>query len=171
MDALVPYIGLVGSVFSTVLTVYFWLVKAQRERPNLQGFPAERELFLGNQTAGKRHIGVKLGLVIANYSTLPNAILSVGMAVKQRDGTWLPLEDVTFDKQTPPPCNVPSLQTVLLRVIGRANVAGVDALEQGGNVLGNYVNHYFTSPREFRLDLHALNDRVFNATLSYASSA
>jgi hypothetical protein len=170
MEALVPYAGLVGSVFSTVLTVYFWLAKARRERPNLQGFPVDRELFLGNQSAGKRQIGVKLGLVVANYCTLPNAILSVGMAVKQRDGTWLPLEDVAFDKQTPPPCNVPSLQTVLLRVVGRANVVGVGALEQGGNVLGNYLNHYFSSPREFRVELHALNDRTFTAALSYASS-
>src|ERR1700733_2452003 len=107
MEAWIPYVGLVGSVFSTVLTVYFWLVKASRERPNLQAFAADRELFLGNQTAGKRQIGVKLGVVIANYSTLPNAILGVAVAVKLKDQTWLPLEDVTFDKQTPLPCNVP----------------------------------------------------------------
>jgi hypothetical protein len=170
MEALVPYAGLVGSVFSTVLTVYFWLLKANRERPNLQGFPADRELFLGNRATGKRQIGVKLGAVVANYSTLPNAILSVAVAVKQKDGIWLPLEDVTFDKQTPLPCNVPSLQTVLLRVMGRANFANVDALEQGGNILGNYLNHYFTSPREFRVELRALNDRTFTATLAYAAS-
>jgi hypothetical protein len=170
MEAFVPYVGLAGSVFSTVLTVYFWLVKSRRERPDLRGFLADRELFLGTQTADRRQIGVKLGLVVANYSSLPNAILGVSMSAKQRDGTWLALEDVTFDKQTPMPFNVPSLQTVLLRVTGRANLASVGTLEQGGNLLGNYITHYLTNPREFRVELQALNDRRFTATLTFPAA-
>src|SRR6516162_5814151 len=107
MEALVPYVGVAGSLFSTLLTLYFWFVKARREQPNLRPYLVDREFFLGAQTASQRQIGFKLGIVVANYSELPNALLGVAVAFKQSDGGWLAADQVSFDKQTPMPFNIP----------------------------------------------------------------
>src|SRR5437868_1960188 len=63
-----------GSIFSTIATFYFWLVKARGERTNLKPYAVDREFFLGNGTAETRQVGFKAGIVVANYSTLPNAL-------------------------------------------------------------------------------------------------
>src|SRR4051812_22309103 len=99
MDAYMQYFSIAGSVFSTLITVYFWFVKARGERPNLQTYIVDREMFLGNSDAQYRQIGLKLGLIVANYSTLPNAVLGAQIAIQKRDGTWHDVEGVAFDQQ------------------------------------------------------------------------
>src|SRR6185369_694882 len=58
-----------------------------------------------------------LRLAIANYSTLPNALLGCRFTVKGKDGAWLPLQLrarwnnlASFEL----PLNLPSMQTVPL---------------------------------------------------------
>src|SRR6516225_9371872 len=101
MDAFMPFLSLAGSAFSTVLTVVFWVSKYRRELPDLRAHLVDRELFLGAGTADQRQLGLKLGILVANYSALPNAILGVKLALKGADGNWVNVQDVAFDKQTP----------------------------------------------------------------------
>ncbi|HYV34262.1 MAG TPA: hypothetical protein VE988_01075 [Gemmataceae bacterium] len=117
MDVVIRYLSLAGSVFSTLITVYFWFVKWRRELPNLKAYIVDREIFLGNMTAEQRQLGLKFGIIVANYSYLPNALLGVRLALKlQGENKWLDVEDVTYDQQTPMPFNLPGLQTALVRV-------------------------------------------------------
>ena len=160
MESLLSYASISGSVFSTIATFYFWLVKARGERTNLKPYAVDREFFLGNSGAEKRQIGLKMGLVIANYSTLPNAILKVKLQLRGRGEQWIDVAGVAFDKQTPLPFNLPPLHTVLLRLNGTLNFPYAANLEEGNKALGNYIREHLAEPRMARLELHSLNGRV-----------
>jgi hypothetical protein len=157
--------SMAGSAFSTAATAYFWLVRARREKPQLKSYLVNRELFYGLQRPPDRHIGLKLGIVVANYSLLPNALLSINLWFKRRDDTWHPVHNPTFDKQTPLPFNVPSMQTVMLWVNGTLAFPIDDKLEEGG--LPGYVDHYLTDPREIKVQLRGLSGRLYTEVLSY----
>lgn len=162
-----------GSAFSTIATGYFWLVRAKRERPNLRAHLVEREIFLSSGRAETRHLGLKLGIIVANYSLLPNALLGVQLAFKLRDGSWQPVQNVRFDQATPLPFNIPSMQTVMLRVNGSLVFPTNKQFEEdnGGNILGGYVDHYLTDPREIRCELQHLNGRPCREVLTYSTKA
>ena len=64
--------------------------------------------------------------VVANYSTLPNALLGVDASVKMRDGSWQPAE-TRLDPKTPLPINVPSLHTVRLDLVVTLAAIGIVA--------------------------------------------
>jgi hypothetical protein len=163
----VSLVSLVGAAFSTVTTVYYWFVRARGERPNLKAELVEREWFLGAGTAEKRQLGFKLGLVVANGSTLPNAVLGIRLWVKQREGKWLEAEHVVLDKSTPQPCNLPALQTGYIVVNGNLTFPTLQELEQGGNkALVAYADHFLASPRTFRVELKGLNDRRFTNVIT-----
>jgi hypothetical protein len=161
-------LSLAGSAFSTVCTAYFWLVRVQRERPQLSPFVIDREFFLGGMTTQSRQIGFKVGLVIANYSTLPNAVLGAGVGLHGKEGGIEEIAPVTFDKQTPLPLNVPPLQTVLLRLQGNLTFPYTDALEQGSKTVGAYLQRFLADSWRLRLELHNLNNRrdVFDLPLA-----
>ncbi len=157
MDAMSAF-SMAGSAFSTVATGYFWLVRSRRERPNLRPHVADRDFYLGSGTAESRQIGLKLGLIVANYSLLPNALLGVGVAVHQADCSWQPMQRVTFDAATPLPFNIPSMQTVLLRVNGYLSFPTVAELETGSKTLAAYLGHYLAEPKRFQVELRSLNN-------------
>src|SRR5215467_7462186 len=117
MDSLGTYIGYAGSAVSMLTTLYFWHVRMRNERPNLSPHLVDKEFFLGMSRDGVRQIGVKAGFVVANQSVLPNAILGARLWVRTRTD-WQEVGNLAFDKQTPQPFNLPSLQTVLLRLTG-----------------------------------------------------
>lgn len=160
MDSFVAYASFVGSAFSTVATAYFWFVRARGERPNLRPYVIDREFFLGAMTPDSRHIGLKLGLVVANYSTLPNALLKATMQVRGRTGQWLAVADFAFDKATPLPFNLPPLTTVLLRLNGTLTFPFAAGLEDGNKTVANYLREHVAEPRMVRVELHSLKDRV-----------
>ncbi|MCI0458057.1 MAG: hypothetical protein L0Z62_13920 [Gemmataceae bacterium] len=165
---MVALASLMGAVFSTITTVYFWFVRARGERPDLRCELVERELFLGAGAADRRQVGLKVSLVAANYSSLPNAVLAVKLWVKQREGTWLEAEKVSFDKTTPRPFNIPALQTALLNVNGTLTFPAVSELEQGGSkALVAYADRFLASPREIRVELKGLNEQRFTSIVSY----
>lgn len=151
--------SLAGSIFSTACTTYFWFVKVRRERPLLKSHLADREFFLGNGGGDTRQIGVKLGIVVANCSLLPNALLGAQAAVRGRGNQWHDLPSVTFDKQTPLPFNIPTMQTILLRLNGTLTLPALPHLEEGtaSKILQSYMQHYFADPRVIRIRLHALS--------------
>ncbi len=160
MDSLIAYGSLSGSVLSTVVTLYFWFVRARGERPNLRAYVIDREFFLGGSSAEKRQVGVKVGLVVANYSTLPNAILRAKLQGRTKTGAWLDVANLAFDKLTPLPFNLAPLHTVLLRLGGNFTFPYSAPLEDGNKTIGNYLREHLTEPRLVRLELHSLNDRI-----------
>jgi hypothetical protein len=157
MDAMSMW-SMAGSAFSTVTTGYFWLIRNRRERPNLRPHIADRDFYLGSGGAEARQIGLKLGLIVANYSLLPNALLGVSGAVHRSDSTWQPLQRLSFDAATPLPFNVPSMQTVLLRVNGYLTFQTLENLENGSKTLSAYLEHYLTEPKRFQIELRSLNN-------------
>jgi hypothetical protein len=160
MESLVAYASLGGSVFSTIATFYFWLVKANGERPNLKPYVIDREFFLGASTPQQRQIGFKVGLVVANYSTLPNSILKASLQCRGRDGAWIDVAALSFDKQTPVPYNLPPMHTALLRINGNLIFPYTDTLEDNAKTLGNYLRTHLAEPRVLRVELQSLSSRV-----------
>ncbi|HQR08543.1 MAG TPA: hypothetical protein PLN21_17090 [Gemmatales bacterium] len=160
-----PIVTLAGSVFSTACTGYFWFVKVRKEQPNLKSFLHEHDLFLGNGRGDTRGIGLNVNLIVANYSSLPNAIVGTKLAVKLQGGTWQPLTGVTCDKSAPLPLNISPLQTSLLRLSGRLTFATFDELENQRDIVGAYSKHYLAQPLEFQVELQSLNNRVESSQL------
>src|SRR6516225_3303042 len=72
---MMPVLSMIGSALTALWTAYFWLVRVKRERPDLRPYIADQEMFLGNTVGETRQVGLKLGLIVANYSSLPNALL------------------------------------------------------------------------------------------------
>jgi hypothetical protein len=159
MESYLTYAGFVGSAISTLATLYFWLVRMRQERPCLKPYLVDKEFFLGQGRDDLRQIGVKAGIIVANYSVLPNAILGARLWVRLREG-WHEVEQLAFDKQTPQPFNLPPLQTVLLRLTGALSFPYQDALEEGSKTTANYLNAFVMQPLEMKLELRHLNERV-----------
>ena len=159
MESLMSVVSLGGSAVSFVATFYFWLVRANRERPHLRPYVLDREFFLGNSNPDSRQIGVKVGLVVANYSTLPNALIGAKASLRGTNGQWVELGSVSIDKQTPLPLNLPPMTTVLLRILGHLTFPYAADMEEGNKIVGNYLRKHIAEPRTLRIELLSLNDR------------
>jgi hypothetical protein len=159
MESYLSYVGLAGSALSTLTTLYFWLVRMRRERPSLRPYLVDNEFFLGIGRDDVRQIGLKIGVIVANDSVLPNAILDARLWARVRDG-WEEVGRLAFDKQTPQPCNIPPLQTVLLRLTGTLSFRYQDELEKGSETLRNYLNSLLAQPRELKLELRHMNEQI-----------
>jgi hypothetical protein len=161
-----PVLSMIGTVLSFAWTAYFWLIRVKRERPDLRPYIADQEWFLGSTVGPTRQIGVKLGVIVANYSSLPNALLSIRLWLRQREGRWLAVEGVSFDPKTPLPFNVPAMQTVLVRVTGRVAFPTTDAIEGDSTTLSKYLERYAAQPRQIGVELRGLGDYISTAELS-----
>jgi hypothetical protein len=160
--------SMAGSAFSTLATGYFWLVRNRREKPNLRAYLADREFYLGRGGADNRQIGCKLGLIVANYSILPNSLLGVTLAVKRKDGGWQTVQGMTFDAQTPLPFNIPPMQTVLLRVNGYLSFPNMAESGTSTGILARYVEQ-LAEPLQYRVELRGLNNRRQTQVLATAA--
>jgi hypothetical protein len=156
-------LSLSGSAFSTAWTAYFWLVRVRRERPALKPYLVGREMFYGVQRPPDRHIGIKLSLVVANYSLLPNALLGVRVWLRRRDNGWQPVHHPVFDARTPLPFNLPPAQTALLCVNGTLSFPIDEALEEGG--LPAYMRHHIGETREIKVELRGLGYKAHTVVL------
>ena len=163
---MMPIASMIGSALTAAWTAYFWLVRVKRERPDLRPYLADQETFLAHSTGDQRYVGCKFGLIVANYSSLPNALLGVRLWLRQRDRGWLEVENVTFDAKTPLPFNVPAMQTVLVRVAGRVAFPTVDDFEGTPTVVSDYLDRNLATKREIGVELRGLGDYVATAELS-----
>jgi len=161
-----PALSMLGTALSFLWTGYFWLVRVKRERPDLRPYIADQEWFLGTTVGPTLQIGLKLGLIVANYSSLPNALLGVRLWLRQRDGRWLAVEGLSFDPKTPLPFNVPAMQTVLVRLTGRVAFATADDIEGDSTTLAKYLDRYAAQPREIGVELRGLGDYISTAELT-----
>lgn len=170
MESFLSLAGFAGSAFSTVATAYFWFVRMRRERPCLKPHLVDKEVFLGASREQVRQIGLKIGVIVANYSVLPNAILSARLWLQSKE-RWQEVDHLAFDKQTPQPFNIPPLQTVLLRLTGFLAFPYQDQFEEGGKTIANYLNHFASQPLKLKLELRRLHDRADTHVLDWPADA
>jgi hypothetical protein len=160
-------VSLSTSLFSAGFTLYYWLVRARAERPNLHAYLVERAGHLGYMKGETRCINLALGVVVANYSSLPNALLGVKVAAVRKEGGLQEAAKVTFDEKTPMPFNLPPLQTVMLRVNAGVLFPMTDELERGGPAA--YLNHHLGNPRRLKLELTGLGRRRHTIQLTWVT--
>jgi hypothetical protein len=170
MESYISYIGFAGSAVSMLTTLYFWLVRMRHERPCLKPYLADKEFFLGLGRDDVRQIGMKVGIIVANYSVLPNAILGTRLWIRLQDG-WQEVGHLAFDKQTPQPFNIPPLQTVLLRLTGTMSFPCLNALEEGSKTLANYLGRFLSQPLEIKLELQHLHHHTNAHVLTVPATA
>src|SRR5262245_13120300 len=115
MESFSSYFSLAVSIGTAITTVLFWVLKANRERPRLKTYSADTDIRGWAQSSCGDPIKLSFDVktVVANYSTLPNAILGAHAAVLMKDGSWHPA-DAKIDAKTPLPLNFAPLQTVKL---------------------------------------------------------
>lgn len=154
------YVSLAGSVFSTACTAYFWFVKARRERPDLSAHLLDHQFFLSLGQKETRLIGCNLGIIYANNSILPDAVLGLRLWVKTTCGDWKLMQDVICDSSTALPLNLPPQQTCLLRLTGQLHFGRDERLEAESNITAAYLQEHVAGPREFKLETLGLNDHV-----------
>ncbi|MFO0878280.1 MAG: hypothetical protein U0840_13090 [Gemmataceae bacterium] len=165
MGSYLPYFSAAGSVVSMGATLYFWMVRMRQEKPCLRPYLVDREFYLGLSRENERQIGVKLGVVVANHSVLPNAILGARMWLRGKEA-WQEVGNVAFDKQTPLPFNLPPVQTVLLRLTGTLSFPFRGDLEEGSKTPTHYLNAFLVQPLEIKLELQALKGRATGEVLT-----
>jgi hypothetical protein len=159
-------VSLIGSAASAAATAYFWAVRVRRERPSLKLYSADRatEINLGVYRGETRGLQFRTGVIVANYSSLPNAVLAAEIALKKRDGSW---EEVPSARATGLPLNVPSMTTVRLEVEWSVTLPSLASAEElrGSDVIRSYLDHYYAESRRFGVSIWALGNREFRAVL------
>lgn len=160
MESEFSVVSLAGSAFSTACTAYFWFVKARRERPDLSAHLLDHEFFLSLGKSETRLVGCTLGIIYANNSILPDAVLGLRVWVRTTDGGWKLTEDVICDSSTALPLNLPPQQTCLLRLTGQLHFPRDAELEGESSIAGGYLKRHLAAPREFKVETLGLNDHV-----------
>ena len=166
---MVSVVSLVGSAATAAATAYMWLTRFRKERPNLQLYPAAAHtgIELGVLRGETRFLHFKFGAVVANYSSLPNAVIDVAVDLRRPDRSWQEVEKPRATAALP--LNVTSMTTALLTlewVLPLQAVAEAEAVDGPGAIVAGYLAHYFTAPAAARLTVLALGDREFAAVLS-----
>ncbi|QDT06863.1 hypothetical protein K227x_52840 [Rubripirellula lacrimiformis] len=167
------YVSLGGSLLAVSSTFYFWLVRANRERPDLGIHPIGDltgcALMPMEDGEAFRRIGMPpertflkywLHLAVVNNSTLPNALLGAKVWLKMNDGVWqaMDVSHVEAD-QTLFPANIDPMTTISLKMAlaGRINHEAGDGFAgraaAGGDALMRSV--------PIRVELLGLNERTF----------
>ena len=112
LHPMMPMASFVGSSASVAVTGYFWLVKMNRERPQLQFEVVDHASFVdvGPATTTEQWLHFRLALVVVNNSTLPNAVLGIKVNVMpKQSAVWKEAERVRPVRGSVFPLNLPAL--------------------------------------------------------------
>jgi hypothetical protein len=163
---LMSTVSLVGSVATAAATAYFWAVRVRREQPNLKIYACERatEVNLGVYRGETRGLQFRAGVIVANYSSMPNAAIAVEVALKRRDGSW---EEVPAPRATGLPFNIPPMTTAKLELEWSVTLPALAAAETLRPVeIGRaYLDHYYADALKSGVSIWALGEREFRAVL------
>lgn len=135
-DTATQGVSLVGSALALLSTLYFWLVRSNRERPNID--IQRLEEMHGSAILPQEHIDAYraagptdqqfaacywLDVVVINNSTLPNAILNLRADVQLASGLWKRAE-VAFSDEKQLPINLSPSTTDRLALELRLSLPG-----------------------------------------------
>jgi hypothetical protein len=164
-------LSMVGSAASIAATFYIWFSKFRRERPNLRIYPSDQsaEINLGVLRGDTRGFQFRFSGVIANYSSLPNAVLGVELAMKRRDGSW---EEIPAPRAAGLPLNVPPMTTVRLDLEWSVQLPALDSAERlrANEIPRAYLEHYYAARRRVGVSVWALGEAEFRAVLPLDST-
>jgi len=167
---LMSSVSLAGSVATAAATAYFWVVRARRERPNLRIYSADRatEINLGVYRGETRGLLFRTSVIVANYSSLPNAVIAAEVALKLSDGDW---EDAAAPRVAGLPVNVPSMTTVRLDLEWSVQFRALAAAEalRPNEIVKAYLDHYYAQPSKMGIALWALGEKEFRTVLPLIS--
>jgi hypothetical protein len=175
MEQIAGIFGFMMSIFSAAISCYFWLVRARQERPRLEVCKAEPRFggYANSSCGDPIKLTFEVKVIVANYSTLPNALLGLTSWVKTCEGAWL--EAVTTpDPKTPLPLNVPPLQTVRLNLTSTVALPVVpegDACRNTNETFVLYRDRYLAQPIEVKVELSALGNKPFTGVLAATKAA
>jgi hypothetical protein len=161
-EQLINFASLMGSGFATILTAYFWLVRSQRERPDLRFFlaaPLDANLSRARSGAdGRVDCGVFVKCVVANYSMLPDTLIKVRAKLLGRDGQWITCH-VSTEEHTSLPINVPGMHSTLMQLILQFEAPG----ELSGSTTASRREtalDQLASPPRIQVELWGLSDKA-----------
>jgi hypothetical protein len=172
MEALPMSLSFSVSMCSAVFTFYFWIMKARMERQKLKTYAAEPHV--GGHAFSSHGDTIKLifepKLIVANYSSLPNALLGVRAWLATREGGWI-LAKATLDASTPLPINISPMQTVPLNLTATVDLPAIPEGEECRNTNATfrlYRERCFPQDLEIKLELTALCEKRFKQVVRYA---
>jgi hypothetical protein len=172
MDSFSSIFSFSVSMCSALFTFYFWIVKARMERPNLKVYSAEPNI--SGHAFSSCGDPIKLiftpRTILANYSSLPNAVLGVRLWLKNCEGAWLPMT-TTLDKDSPLPINVAPMETVRLNLTATVELPAVPEggrCRNTGETFSLYCDRFLPAAPEMKLELIGLGEKRFMEVVSYA---
>jgi hypothetical protein len=171
MEGISSYLSFAVSLSSALFTFYFWIVKSRMERPRLECYPVEPDLSGHAATSSGDPIKLSFEpkIIVANYSSLPNAVLGATVWVRDRDCCWLPTHAM-IDASTPLPLNLAPMQTTRLNLRVTIEVPAIPQGEKCRNTNETFALYRGTAlpdNLEMRIELTGLCRRVFTSSLHY----
>lgn len=173
------YLALTGSAIAVASTLYFWLVRANREKAQLEVHPVHplsgTVLFNEDYETLRRlkckdcEVGVKyfLGLALANNSTLPNAIIGIRVWMKfaqtgsADSSAWREMDVTRSDGENDlVPLNIAPLTTSALHLGLSAPIIGT--------IEGGFVDRQIRAsdalPKQvpIRIEMRAIGGKTFS---------
>src|SRR5947207_2211001 len=169
MDPLMGSVSFAVSTLTALATFYFWIVKSRQERPWLRVCKAEPQIsgYARGSCDDPVRLAFEVKAVVANYSSMPNALLGVRAWVRTRAGYWQEAE-TSVDAKTPLPLNLPSLQTARLNLTATVAVPAIPegtACRNTHETFALYRDRFLAQPVEVKVELNALNDQAFTDVL------
>lgn len=173
--------SLTGSLIAVTSTLYFWLIRSNDEKPNLELFalkPPEGSVMLPQEQPhgfykfcpSDDHVCAMywLDLAVVNNSTLPNAILGLQASMRLADNTWREAMVQTPD-ETPLPLNLSPLTTIGLPVTLSLPIEGPLGSDNAARAM--QATNALTKPIQLRISLHGLKNRTFDVVLTDSADA
>jgi hypothetical protein len=171
-----PLISLAVSAASLGMTTYFWIVKSLRERPRLSLDVVGQQSFvdLGRGSDEDRWLQFRMAIVVANRSTLPNAVLDARVYWLPRDeSTWEETPDVALVDSTKLPVNIPSLQTGLVTLEWWQKFPTsphAESLSAPVGIINGYLEEYFAGKNCIAVEVFGLQGKSFRQPLPIRGS-
>ena len=156
-------LSLGGSAMAVISTFYFWLVRANKESASLKAYlvkpiDAHWPMRVGGGSEGMVASRYQLHLAVANYSSLPNAMIGYRVDVKMPDGQW---KELKLDTESlPVPANIGPMSTIGISLFGDISVPGsLDGTGTRDREVG--AHKAIARPPQFRVELKSLGEKKF----------
>jgi hypothetical protein len=171
LQRFMPMAGVIGSLMSGALTLYFWMIRATRERPDVRLFhaPIRSKTSLGINNGETRWMDFELALVAGNFSSTPNAIIDVELKIRTKRGVWQPVNHLALHDAERLPANIPPMTTAFIPVswaIKFPPSTKAEANEEPADIVRGYLDEYLSSPYRVSVTATTLGGKVFRSELA-----